>query len=186
MQFKGGNAMSRRRSLLAWVSLIPWLPAFGADKSLRPPLQLPFHPERKGERVAIEVRVVEDRKYWLDLQLGYREGDIQDWRRVQAIAGRYEKDKDGRLIEPGVNVPLHLIITGVETQGERLIVDEKVLEQRMYGSGPRQITKRIMGVRLRPGRYRVIVETLEEVPVLEFVSVNLSIGFDPTVAPFRE
>lgn len=162
------------------LAFLPWLTACA-----NAPSSWPFEVQKAGNKVEIEYRAVEHRGYLFDLRLMYKEGDREDRERVRKLAGRYEKDNSGKLIEPGVPILLRFKISVIDASGERLILDQEISELRKTSHGADSFNKRIIEVPLKPGRYRISVESLKDVPELFETPVIFSIGFYAKSDPIK-
>lgn len=181
-------AMKTARQLfIVMVMSLPWLTAYANDTQFhKPPLSLPFEVQKAGNKVEAKLEVVEHRLYVLQLRLMYKEGDQKDRARVRKLAGDYEMDKSGKLIEPGVSIQLRFQIYSIEAGEERTLLEKTILqpeEIRMTSYGAEFFSKRFAEVPLKPGRYRISVESLTDVPELIGTPVMLQIGRDPKAVP---
>jgi len=125
----------------------------------------------------MEVKIVEEKEYRFALLLMCRNGEAADFERVRKLAGRYERDKYGKLIEPGVPIILRLGIYAIEPSGERLVLEQDVSELRRTSAGSCQFNKQVAYLVLKPGHYRVSVESLIDVPELIGTPVEFQIAF---------
>ena len=166
-----------------WLSIfllafLPWLTACAKSN-------LPFEVQKAGNKVEIEYRAVEHRGYLFDLRLMYKEGDQVDRERVRKLAGRYEKDNNGKLIEPGVPILLRFKIDAIDDSGVQPMLEQEISELRMTSYGADSFDKRIAEVILKPGRYRISVESLKDVPELVGTPVIFRIGFYAKSTPIK-
>lgn len=160
------------------LSLLPWLTACAKDVGPpQPPINLRFEVQKAGNRAETEMRIVEEKGYWFDLVYRYQQGDMADAERVRKLAGYSDLDKDNKLLRPGVSTPLRFKLHIIDGTGERLMLEQEISELRTtsYGSGryTKQITSPLV---LKPGRYRVSVESLNDVPELIGTTVELQIA----------
>lgn len=161
------------------LAFLPWLTACAKDVAPpQPPINLPFEVQKAGSRVETKLQIVEERGYWFSLLFRYKKGDGLDGARVGKLAGRYDKDKSGRLIEPGVPIVLRLKIYVINSSGDRLVLEQDVSELRMTAMGGDHYTKGIIPpLILKPGSYRISVESLKDVPELIGTPVEFQIGY---------
>lgn len=177
------NANLVQISTARWLSIfilscLPLIAACAKDIGIRqPPINLPFEVQKAGVRVETEMRIVEEKEYRFALLLMYKKGDGVDGARVGKLAGRYEKDKNGKLIEPGVPVVLRLKIYVIDSSGDRLMLEQDVSELRRTSAGSGQFNKQVANLTLKPGHYRVSVESLKDVPELIGTPVEFQIAF---------
>jgi len=163
---------------VAMLAFLPWLTACAKDAALpQPPINLPFEVQKAGRKVETEMRIDEEKEYRLALLFMYKKGESADFERVGKLAGRYDKDKSGRLIEPGVPIALRLKIFVIESSGDRLIFEQDVSELRTTSVGSGQFNKQVAYLILKPGHYHVSIESLKDVPELIGTPVDFQIAF---------
>ena len=93
-----------------------------------PPITMPFAEHKAGETIAFKVRINEPHSYSFFLCFRYREGDQADRARVDKLTGWFRTDKSGRLIEPGIPIPLRLTVFKVDTDGQHLFFTKEISE----------------------------------------------------------
>lgn len=173
-----------RRLCIAMLAFLPWLSACANDAGPpKPPLSLPFEVQKAGNKVETELRVVEHRGYIFALLFMYKKDDQEDRARVRKLAGEYEKNQNGELIEPGVPILLRLKIDVIDDSGVKTMLEQEISELRMTSYGAVSFNKRISAVPLKPGHYRISVESLKDVPELLGTPVIFQIGRDPKTLP---
>lgn len=177
------SIMKTRRMFSAMLALFPWLPALAGSKPPKPPLILPFAVHKAGTVVTTDLRVVEHRVYKFSLRLGFKEHDREDRKRVQKLAGDYGRDSQGKLRNPGISIHVRLKISTIGSSSERVIYDEEIQEEEMYAYGADAYLKKIDHIELRPGLYRIAIESLQDIPELAETPVSLGIGWAPKTAP---
>lgn len=169
--------MKLRRRLLMLLAVMPFLSACKVSDGLpKPPIQLPFAIQKKGNKVEIKLRVVEHRHYLFNIQFMYKEGDQVDRARVMKLAGEYN------LIESGVPIQLRLKINSIEAAGEQTLIKDSILqpeEIRKISHSSTSFNKQFAVVNLKPGHYKISVESLRDVPELIGTPVVFQIGRDP-------
>lgn len=158
------------------LALLPWLP--GCAKA-----EWPFEVQKAGNKIEVEYRAREHRGYYFQIRLGYKKRDQADAERVGKLAGKYAKDRSGNLIEPGVPILLRFKIYTIDASGEKLLLEQDVSELRTTSAGSGSYSKEIAMVILKPGRYRISVESLKDVPELIGTSVIFSIGIPAKTRP---
>jgi len=162
------------------LSFIPWLTACANTTS-----SWPFEVQQAGNKVEIEYQAVEHRGYFFNLRLMYKEGDQEDRARVRKLAGSYEKDKNGKLIEPGTPIELKFKIYTIDSAGERPMLEQKFSVLGLTSWGGDSFDRQIAMVILKPGRYRISVESLKDAPELVGTPVIFSIGIDAKSTPIE-
>ena len=141
----------------------------------KPPLSVPFSVQKMGSKVETELQIVEHRSYFFDLQLMFKETE-EDRKRVRKLAGDVMIDKNGKAIEPGVPIVLKFKVSEIDTSGEALILEQKFADLKLVSSSANSFNKRIATVILKPGKYRVSVESLKSIPDLVGTPVVFRIG----------
>lgn len=182
---RSGNEpiVKTRRMISVLLALFPWTSVWAGSKPPKPPLIVLFAIHKAGTVATTELRIVEHRIYYFDLRLGFKENDPEDKRRVRKLAGGFGRDKNGKLLDPGISIPLKLTINIVDSSGERLLLEKEIREEEMYAYGTDAYLKKISRIALKPGYYRISVESLEDIPELSKTSVSLGIGFNPKDRP---
>lgn len=182
--------MKYRRRFLMLLVVMPFLSACRASDDLpKPPLSLPFEIQKAGNKVEIKLRVVERRHYLFNILLMYKEGDQVDRARVRKLAGAYDMDKSGKLIEPGVPIQLRFKIYSIEAEEERTLLENTILQSeeiRTISHSATSFNKQFAVVDLKPGHYRISVESLKDVPELIGTPVMFQIGRDPKTGSLPE
>lgn len=171
------NIRIKRLSLLAIIlTICPWFSACAIHRlPPKPPIILPFAVEQAGNKVETEVRIVKEQSYSLSLYFMHRENDQEDIARVRKLTGSAKKNREGRALEPGIPIPLRVKISVIESEEERLIVDTELSEHRLESWGKNRLGKVITKLILKPGRYRVSIETLKDIPALKGTHINFAI-----------
>lgn len=163
---------------IALMAALPWLSACAnSAQPPKPPLSLPFEVQKAGSKVETELQIVEDKEYRFTLLFLYKENDEEDRARVRKLAGGQGVDKNFKLIEPGIPISLKVKINIIDSTGERTMFEQEVSELSLSGWGSGRFSKRIIYLTLKPGHYRVSIETLKDVPELLGTSVIFQIGF---------
>jgi hypothetical protein len=190
MKINNGLFSNQRRgiaSLLVTLFLLCALVACNSGKQIaKPPLILPFAVQQSGNKVETELQVQEHRPYIFDLRFGFNEKDSEDRERVKKLAGDYGRDKDGRLLKPGISVPLRLKINLIDSHGEKTLLEREILEEEMWAYGADNFKKQIAIVPLKSGHYQISVESLKDMPELIGTTVTLGIGYDPKASAIPE
>jgi hypothetical protein len=145
-----------------------------------PPIELPFEVQKAGAKVETLMRTKEGRiGYNFDLEFKFKKNDPEDRARVNKLTGDASYKKyDGRVTQPGIPIHLRLKIYIIEAAGERPILDKEIhdpQELRLTSGGDDYFCKLIADVNLKPGIYRVSLESLKDVPELIGTPVFLSI-----------
>jgi hypothetical protein len=92
------------------------------------------------------------------------------------MTGRGSIDENGKPVEPGVPILLRLKIDVLDDSGIQPMLDRKISELRRTSHRADFFGKQIAVVNLKPGRYKISVESLKDVPELIGTPVVLHIG----------
>ena len=165
-----------RRRLVSLIAMLPWIPGLAASGPRRPAFIVPFAVQRQGSRFATELEVTEAKTYTLTLRLGFKENDPADRKRVRALAGGGGRDKNGNLLEPGLEIPVRLTIVGIKPSAEKPLLEKTYLVKEQQGFTASSFSQLIDQVHMQPGIYRMSVESVQDIPELEGVPVSFAIG----------
>jgi hypothetical protein len=170
---------------VAILAFFPWLPACADDaRTPKPPFFVPFEAQKAGNTFTTELRVVEHRNYIFSLALGTKEGgSMEDTIRIHKLAGEFGRDKNGKLVWPGISIPLKLKVSIVESSGERIIYDKEIHETEMIGTSERGFAKLIDYIELKPGLYRIDIQSLKDIPELTESPITFGIYGRPNSTP---
>jgi hypothetical protein len=149
------------------------------DKLPQPPLLLPFDTQKAGFKIETDIRVVDYHTYEFGFKLGFKEGDATDRARVEKLAGDYGRDKAGKLIHPGVPIPLRIRIEARKPSTLESVFEREFLEEEMYAIGDTYFRTEITTVKLKPGTYHLMIENFKEVPELKSTPVTLTMTSNP-------
>lgn len=141
----------------------------------KPPLIVPFEAQKAGSTFTTELQVVEHRNYEFALLLKPKKGaNIEEVKRLIELAEGEPGYKNGKPLSYGISIPLKLKISVIESSGEKLIYDKEITKEQMISAGGMGIEKVIDSIELRPGRYRISVQSLKDIP--ELVSTPITFG----------
>jgi hypothetical protein len=149
----------------------------------KPPIEIPFEVHKAGAKVETEIRVVEHREYIFDLEFKFKENDSEDRARVKKLVGDDYQLKNG---DPGIHIPLRFKITSINAAGETPIFEKEILDPqdlRLKSWGGNNFDKLIAYFVLKPGLYRVSLESLKDIPELIGTPVFLRITYMVKVTP---
>lgn len=167
------------------------------------PFELPFAVHKAGETISTEMEIAQDRFYEFSLELYCKKEfkeDMRDCGRVKKLAGsgRCRKDEDGKysLIHDGTCTPVKLRVIGLDDEVKSFYFDQEITSCAKHGTGGTDddptgasglsFTRIIKDIRLKPGRYRLSVTSLEDIPELEGTRVTFRVGWYWNSAPFKE
>lgn len=166
------------RLLLALISLQCLVACSDRAKLPELPLLFPFDTQQSGFKIETDLRMADYDSFRIAFNFGFKEGDAADRKRVRKLAGDQGRDKDGKLIEPGVSVALRIRINALKPSTLEGFFEKEFLEEQMIGFSATDYHKKITNVRLRRGTYHVVVENLETVPELQGTPVTLYMASD--------
>ncbi len=171
-----------RRLFIAMVAFFPWLSACTNSAGLpKPPLNLPFNVQKSGSKVETELWVARHRVYSFNLMFMAKQNDQGDRVRIGELAGRWATDQNRQPIEvePGVPVLLKLRIDLIKSSGINTILEKEFSDIRTAGGNADFVYKKITLVPLKPGHYRISIESLKDAPKLQETPVIFQISSDP-------
>lgn len=184
-----------KRLFIAMLAFFPWLPACASDaRPPKPPLFVPFEAQKAGSVFTTELRVVEHRSYIFSLALGVKKGatreeTMENARRLDELAGKFGRDKSGKqpwggkLLRPGISIPLKLKITAIDSAGERIVYDKEIHEEERISVGQRGFAKLIDSIELNRGLYRINIQSLKDIPELAESPITFGIYGWPNSNP---
>lgn len=176
---------------IAMLASFPWISVCASDmRPPKPPLFVPFEAQKAGSIFTTELRVVEHRGYKFALLLKTKKGaSMEDARRLMELAGKFGRDKSGKqpwggkLLWPGISIPLKLKVSIIDASGERAIYDKEIHEEEVVGGGSMGIEKLIDTIELKSGHYRISIQSLKDIPELAENPINFGIYKWPNTNP---
>lgn len=182
-EYKRKTAIKAGWLLVIILTLLPLLAACSNEaQPPKPPLKLPFAVQKAGTKIETELLVAEYREYIFSLQFLFK-GDDEDRKRVKKLVGEARHVKNG---DPGVPTPLRFTINVIDTTGEHPIRDQVIPELRLISWSGNSFDKLIDYVVLKPGRYRIRVESLKDAPELDGTTITFSIGSYAKATPIKD
>ena len=148
-----------------------------AGRSTKPPIVIPFALAKAGNKVETELTIVEHNIYSFVLQFFFRGNDKDDRGRVRKLTGGSELDTSGNPLEPGIPTPVRLKIYAVKpktTQATLIYSEDR--EPVMTESADDHFKKALGDIELKPGQYRVQVESLKDAP--EWGTFRIAFGIN--------
>jgi hypothetical protein len=163
--------------VIAMLVVLPYYSACSDSSQLpRPPLFFPFELQKAGNKIETDFRVAEFREHSFTLDFGFKKNDEVDRERVRKFVGDPGQDKYGKQVEPGIPIPLRIRLNLVEAAGERTIFEKEISELRLWAWNG-SFTKLIETTNLKPGHYRIRVESLKDIPELVGTPITFVIAF---------
>ena len=168
------------RQLSCSLILLPWLSACSDKAKLpEPPLFFPFDTQTAGFRIETDFRVVDHNSYKFSFKLPFKEGDTTDRERVKKLAGGAQRDKDGKIMQPGVPIPVRIRINAIKPSALEGVFEREYLTADMDSYGFVFYQTVITNPRLKPGTYHLLIESLKSVPEYQGIPVTLTVTTDP-------
>jgi hypothetical protein len=142
-----------------------------------PPFQLPFAIHQAGAIVSTKLWAKEKHEYPLFLVFMFNENDRADTERVRKLVGSGGYNKfTGKLVDPGIQIPLKITVNLIDSSGERLYLEKEVLTMgKSSGPSINFFDRKVGYIELLPGLYRVTVQSLKDIPELMDTKVILGI-----------
>ncbi len=78
-------------------------------------------------------------------------------------------------------IPVHMQVVELQPNGVRVVYEKDRANLQLQGFGSDYFDKIIDRISLQPGRYRVTVTSLKDIPEMEGIPVSFVIGTYPTV-----
>jgi hypothetical protein len=174
------------RQIVATVlTLLPGVPqsAMAGPPEIPPVHSFPFDASRGDSTLSIEVQIREYRNYQFALQFDY--AGESDLLRVLKLVGQSN--------EAGVILPVHLkVLRNQPGANPETIYEESVETKSQYAHGFSEIKfhgnyrRMIAVVALKPGLYRVHVNTMRESPEFAGTPSHFKIEWHPNIRPLAE
>ncbi len=176
-----------RRLVLSFVFLLSSLSACTNNSQIpEPPLSFPFDTQKAGFKIETDMRVVGYNSFQFGFKLGFKEGDATDRARVKKLAGDHAQDMTGKLIQAGVPIAVRLRINALNPSTLESVFERDFFEERENGASATDFYIVLTEVKLRPGTYHIVIESLKEVPQLQGTTVALYVASDPKGRPISD
>jgi hypothetical protein len=151
---------------------------------LTPPFDVPFEAQKAGSIFTSELRLVEHRSYVFALFIKAKKGtSMEDARRLIELAGSDARYKNGKPLSYGVSMPVKLTVSLIDPSGEKVIYDKEIQQEDKIGAGVMGIEKVIDVIDLRPGHYKVSVQSLKDTPEYSENPVTFGVVSWPNTNP---
>ncbi len=155
-------------ALLAGIGM--WSPFARAEGVKRIPLSVPFAATTINQ-TQVDFTVDDKRLYAVALNFAFREGDQADRARVWKLTG----GKEPAPTAAPLRVRLQVQKIALEPARPLLDTELKVEEIKVSSYGATQLTKELTALELEPGRYRLVLQTLQPAPEFAGTKTNLAI-----------
>jgi hypothetical protein len=150
-------------------------------------VSVPFDVSHADRSIVTDVKIADHRSYDLYLAVYYK--DDVDLHRVMQLTGDGSKSKDGlRYGRPGVVIPIHVKV--VNNSGAVIydhIQDAQGIDAHIFGKNhDGYFLRGIGGVALRPGVYRIEVNTIEDTPEYANEHCSFFMGWKPNASALHD
>jgi hypothetical protein len=163
--------------LFLFTLLITGCEGSGKQKEPTLPIKLPFAVHKAAATVSTELRIIEKREYPFFLIFMFNPQDRADEKRVRKLVGGLSINNfTGRNADPGIPISLKIVISTIDTSGERLLLEKEVVTEGSISYGSNSFDRLIGLIELAPGLYRVTVQSLKDIPELSGTEVILDIS----------
>ncbi|GAB6140121.1 hypothetical protein JCM14076_08500 [Methylosoma difficile] len=139
-----------------------------------PPIRLPFAVQNKGAKIETELLIIEEKEYIFQLSFIFKENNELDRARLKKLVGETMQDQGG---DPSIPISLRLKISSFSVNNESFVYDQELSKFWLISWGADSFEKRIVGVKLKPGHYRINVESLNDIPKLIGTSVFFTMAY---------
>jgi len=165
------------RGLFSLISLLifAWLSGCSFERENgfhKPPLEMPFELQKLGSNIEIEMHITEYKEYVFALDFMYKENDQADRDRVKKLVGDSSHDGDF-----GILTPLHLKISAIDALEGKTILDHEFKKLKLVSWGADNFEKHITGIKLKPGNYLIMIESLSNIPELVGTQVTFRVAY---------
>lgn len=167
------------KSILASIFGPPPSSLSSAGRNTKPPVNIPFKIAVAGSKVSTDLTIAEHNIYSFSLQFFFRGNDKEDRGRVQKLTGSVEMDATGKPVEPGVPTPVCLKVFAIKPKAtQELLIYEENVDPVMTLPKDDHFKKPLGDLELKPGQYRVLVETLQNAPEWNNFRIAFAIAND--------
>lgn len=142
----------------------------------KPPLIVPFEAQKAGSTFTTELQVVEHRYYEFAVLLQPKKGaTIEDVKQLIALAEGEPGYRNGEPISYGIAIFLTLVVSAIDQAGERIVYSKSISREQMTSAGGMGVEKLIDVIELKPGNYRIRIQSLKDIPELIGYPINFGI-----------
>jgi hypothetical protein len=173
----GALAARRTYCLLAVAVLIIWNPQSArAEMPPTPIYRFLFDASRPDSQITEDIKIPEFRTYTVGLEFNYT--NELDLYRVASLVG------DGPGGGPGIPIRVHLRILQNDHNTDAPVFDNTISTSHRYRQGFSQkyagsFFRQILVINLRPGIYKIEVNTIDATPQFTAITTYLVVDYDP-------
>lgn len=143
-----------------------------------PPIELPFAVHKAGATVSTEMTVKEAHRYWFELIFLHNKADDEAEReRLEKVIGGWGRDKEGKRIKPGMQIPLKISINVIEQSREHTVFEKEMFLGDLWAGGYHGYCREIGYIEIPAGRCRITVQSMKDIPELANSKVILAIRY---------
>lgn len=175
---KGESIMQTRRTLATLLALLPCRWAWSSDrqKTLTPPFSVPFAMDKAGNELSFELKVDVSRSYRFQLKFYFEDHSAKD--RLLKVVGGPIREPSGNIVRyPYLFIPLKFRIDSLSSENDVHAEADHVTNDMSVTST--YIFRVILYVILKPGRYRVSVQSSQDISGLAGADTRLAITYNP-------
>lgn len=175
---KGESIMQTRRTLAALLALLPWRRVWSSDRQrvLTPPFSVPFAMDKAGNELSFELKIEVSRGYSFELNFYFKNESECD--RLIKFIGSPVREPSGNIVRyPYLFIPLKFRIDALSSNNDVHAEADHVTGRMSVTST--FIFRGILFVNLKPERYRVSVQSLQDIPGLAGADTRLAITYNP-------
>jgi Domain of unknown function (DUF5625) len=165
------------RALLVCAITLMGSAKAGLPGPSKPPLLTPFAAQRAGSTVDTTVRIVEHLRYRFELRLYFSNSEQRT--HLGTILGSSGRRNDGTPADTGLPIPVHLRIETTKPNNGDVVYEQEKSQLPLSSWGADSFSKMIDTIDLPPGEYRVVVQSLKDIPQLDGIPISLSISHYP-------
>ncbi|MHA6832652.1 DUF5625 family protein [Ralstonia pseudosolanacearum] len=145
---------------------------------------------KKGSRIEQAFKIDEYRGYDFDIGFGSKnypkDAKDQEWRRDRRVWDFIGDGGTSPANNKGVIVPVHIQVERIGDEGGRALITDQIVNTQSMVAGGNVITRLIINIKLKPGKYRVVATTLQESELPESIGTYLHIGFYPKATVIKD
>ncbi|MHB8137538.1 MAG: DUF5625 family protein [Smithellaceae bacterium] len=166
-----------KRILAAIITILVCFTACEAAAP-KPPIKFPFSVHKEGATVTTEMQVKKAHHYWFELTFLHNKADDEAEReRLRKLVGSWEKNKDGESREPGIQIPLKITVSVMDSSGVRNVYEKELLVGSVWSGGVGGWSRAIGAIEIPAGQCRITVQSMKDIPELSNREVVLEIRY---------
>lgn len=141
-----------------------------------PPIFVAYPHGKPNAELKLQLRILEARRYSVQLNYLYERGNAADRAIARRLVGGIDRDSAGKLLEPGVQIPVRIRIARLES--EETVLDKETLPV-LYSWNGESLNSLIAEVDLTPGSYSVVISSLKASAEVASRPIRVSVTYNP-------